>query len=1377
MGLSIGGLGDWFKKRLDDTQGVYHQVNPFDGGRTFSTNSRGVAPYQPPAGVRHRNIIQKSFDQINPVDSGRSWQTALPSQEQANLSAGKQFYRGFLEPSIVTPVQHSFNTVGALEAGLMGLGLSGYESVFGTDESYQKALNATQKSMNYMLDKGWGNKGGFANSQQAQNASLFGDAQQRKDFLVPVARGVAEVGPLVVPAAGKGGSLLTTSLKAGGTNALVGSGSNAALQYAETGKVDPGQVLKAGGTSFVIGAAMPVAGAGIKKGVTIAKNHVPLNEGGFVKIPGSGAATPDPIAQLQSALPKGYKVDKFGSVFDKTGKELTTGQIQDLTQAKFLTQFEQASRAGDEATMRKIAAQHPGDPRVHVGPTAQADMHPVVDPKTHKITMQRQIEPNMGQLVDERFPKKLTPLNQGGYIQVGGDAPKGGIKVGNAQPEGKLSRFANKTVQNSDEVSGPLKVMVKDEGVTYNPVTNKDRLAAADKFLHKKSNDAAYNHVIKSLENTKKVTDQDVVTAIQAAKRLDATGTETNLMKATEIYHNLSEHLSKKGQEIQAASLLANRTPQGLMYQAQKTLRKAGIELTPEVQTTLKGLVDDVKKTKPGSYEDGLARFKVMEFVEKAAPHNMAEKGVQLWKAGLLSAPTTTGGNLVANTAEGVYRKLWQDPIATGMDTIMSAFTGKRSKSWTGRGLFGGAKEGVGKGVQYFKTGYDPRNPLQKFDVQSIHFSNSVAGKAAEKYTQGIFKLMGAQDQPYYYAALRNSLADQAVTAAKNAGLKGDARAAFIKKFITEPAGDAMQLADDEARYAVFQNKTAIGNVASKVNKGPVGQFMIPFSQVPSSIATRIIERSPLGFAKEIVKQIHAGQFDQRAMSRALSDSTAGLVFVGAGAALAKNNMLTTSYPTDQKERDLWDLEGKQPNSVKIGNTWVSLNYFQPMGALFAAGANYQKAKDSGKSNSDAFAASMAGASKAFTEQSFLKGVSGGLQALADPQRAAEKFAENTAGSVVPNFIRSGARSMDDVNRVQDGLGESVIAGIPGLREILPERTNIFGEPIPRKTDAINSFLNPLRPSDIPPSTDLNNELRRLQDADEGVTATKIIKDALGEGTELNRDQQLELKNLVGQQLKGAWAETIKDGRYSSLTDGDKRRVLEKIKDDIGAVIRAQYGQQQGIKVMDPNSLSTNQRLLMSDGGGGMVDYLHGAGDQTMRDNFSKSGQKYQIIGDNVYYKAPNGDVIVKPKQLIEYEQFDANLNLQLDRAKGANNLQAWMDLAQKKIENLERKKAFYDPMFERDEIDKITLQQENLMESMEKYADYGGFKKGSGRGNGPNLPDIGVMVSSELSAPVVQKSSYRAPGVQLKSKPGVRVASGRRSGVKIKAPKKLANV
>lgn len=1300
----IGGLGDWFKKRLDDSQGIYHQVNPFDGGRTFDTNRRQVMPTVQPSNVRHRNVFQKSFDQVNLFDNGRSWGQ---SQANTNNSVG-DVLRPFGKAVVKAPAQF-LNTAATQIPQLYYTGAGQVASWTNNQEALNNAIKM-QNITNDMFDQNKGglfNAGTFYGSDDAKRGDL-------KTGVTKVGGGTLQTAATVVPFARGGnvvlnsGKLLPQLPKLAAEGAIYGAGYSSGSQLQNEGRIDPKTLLKDTATGAAAGVIIPSAGRGVK--IVAQKGYQGANN------------------VIQNATP----LNQIGAI----GRNVT-GKADDT--AKMIAKDKKLIAAADRAIK-------------------QSD------------DLMNQLEGGPGVKVAKRGVKIVSG-------NADGAVPDQPLTVTNAQPNQKLSRFANKTIQNSDEVSSDLQKLVKDQKVTYTPVTNKARLAQADKFLKGKSNNKAYVEVVKRFDDIANVDDQDVVNAIQAAKRMDASGKEDDLLRATEIYDTLSRHLTRKGQEIQAASLLNNRTPQGLFYQAQKNLKKGGVEITPEVTKNLKKLVDTVKKQKPGTYEDGLARFKVMEYVEKLAPSSAANKGVQLWKAGLLSAPTTTGGNLAANTAEQTYKKLYQDPIATGFDHLMSVFTGKRSKSMTFRGLGEGFDEGLKKGVRYFKTGYDPRNPLQKFDIQAIHFSDKPLGKAAEKYTQSIFKLMGGQDQPYYYAALRNSLADQAVTAAKNAGLKGAKRQAFIKKFITEPAKDALQLADDEARYSVFQNKTALGNLASKVNKGPVGQYLIPFSQVPSSIATRMIERTPIGLAKEIVTQISKGKFNQRAMSKALADSTAGIAIMGAGAALAKSGNLTLSYPTDQKERDLWELEGKQPNSVKIGNTWVSLNYFQPMGTLFAAGANYQAARDKGEDQGAAFSSALAGASKAFTEQSFLKGVSGALQAVSDPQRSAERFAENTTGSLVPNFIRSGARSLDDVNRMQDGLGESVIAGIPGLRETLPERTNIFGEPVARKTDAINSYFNPLRPSNIPESTPISEELRRLFNEDEGITASKIIKSALGEDIELNRDQQLELRNQIGQQLKEAWSNTIQDGRYAQLTDADKRRTLERVKEDIVAVTKQNYGAQTGLKAPDPSQLSTRQTLLAANQGGGMIDYLAGAGDQTIRDNFANSSERFQVIGDNIYYKAANGDIVVKPKALYDYEQKDATLALALDRARGAENLEAWMNAAQQKIQNLEAKKAFYDPVFEADEIARITLQQENLMEQAEKYASYGGFKKGGrGGGNGVNLPSINVGISSDLYSPVVAKTAYRAPSVKLRNTGSVRVGTKRSGGkVKINAPKKLA--
>lgn len=785
-------------------------------------------------------------------------------------------------------------------------------------------------------------------------------------------------------------------------------------------------------------------------------------------------------------------------------------------------------------------------------------------------------------------------------------------------PAQKKSKFANTTVQNSDEVSDPLKKIVKEENVQYTPTTNKARIDAADEYLKTKSNDDAFTETIQRFENRKTVNDQDIVTGIQLAKKLDASGTEADLFKASELFDNLSRTLTEKGQAVQAASLLSARTPQGLLYTAQKNLRKNGVEVSPAVQKELKDLVDNVKRQTPGTYEDGLSRFKLMEYVAKKTPSSNASKAIQLWKAGLLSAPRTTAGNLAANTAETVLKKGFVDPLATGLDVLASVFTGKRSRSLTGKGIVSGFGEGVGKGVSYFKTGYDPRNPMEKFDVRDIHFSDTMKGRAAEKYTQTIFRLMGSQDQPFYYANLRNSLADQAITEAKNKGLKGDARNKFVKQFITEPDTKAMALADKEARYAVFQNETALGKAASRLKgaegaTGNVAEFVMPFSGVPSSVATRMIERTPIGTATEIVKQIRSKKFDQRAMTQAIANGTVVIPLLGVGKALADNSMITLGYPKDQTERDLWELEGKQPYSIKVGGKWRSMNYFQPAGTLIAAGAEYaQKIKDGG-SPSEALAVAAAGGGKALTEQSFLKGVSGALGAITDPQTAGERFVEQTAGSAVPNVVRSAANATDRSKRDQDGVVDSFKAGIPGLRQSLPERNNIYGEAIPNVASAAEIGLDPTKPSNALGKDDpVTQELRRLKDVGQGLTTVKLTNT---KDLKFTEDQKREFEKVTGQEVKKQWDAIVADPRYQELDDENRKKILRDAAETINGARKRQFMAANNIGEYSPTytgkqaKLDTSQQRLLK---GGSVDYLSkNDGDKTFAEDYEDKLAKF----------------------------------------------------------------------------------------------------------------------------------------------------------------------
>lgn len=71
----------------------------------------------------------------------------------------------------------------------------------------------------------------------------------------------------------------------------------------------------------------------------------------------------DTFAPLRA---QGCTITKDGTVYDRTGRELTVGEIQDMTQADYLTEFEHASRRRDRTTMNRIAAEHPTDNRVRL---------------------------------------------------------------------------------------------------------------------------------------------------------------------------------------------------------------------------------------------------------------------------------------------------------------------------------------------------------------------------------------------------------------------------------------------------------------------------------------------------------------------------------------------------------------------------------------------------------------------------------------------------------------------------------------------------------------------------------------------------------------------------------------------------------------------------------------------------------------------------------------------------------------------------------------------------------------------------------------------------------------------------------------------------
>lgn len=750
-----------------------------------------------------------------------------------------------------------------------------------------------------------------------------------------------------------------------------------------------------------------------------------------------------------------------------------------------------------------------------------------------------------------------------------------------AQSVGDKQRGFVTSVKQSPEVSPETSKAIQG---SYKVRSTKDLQTQAEKFASGGLKKAKSDLDTRLNVPEGRITDREVADTIALAKRFDGKG---SFEDASNLYEKLAAHLTKQGQSVQAASLLARRTPEGLRYHAQKLLKKSGVELDEGQQKQLQGLVEKVRKTKPDTEARNRAVYDVNKYVNDRIPSSVGDKVVNLWRAGLLTAPTTTAGNILGNTGEAMVRKGFVNPVATAADAAMSVFTGKRTQTLASPGS---AAEGFVKGAKtlpdYLRTGYDPRNLGKKYEqTRPLNYGDGPLGKALGGYVNGVYRLMGTADAPFSVAAEREALSSIAGAEAINRGLRGKAKADFIKDFMDNPTDTALSRARQEADFATFKNPTVLGKAAVGLKRplGPVGDFVVPFTQVPAAIAARLVQRTPIGIATEIVKQIRAvkaGQaFDQRAMAQAIGNGTFGVVAIGAGLALAKDGLLTFGYPTDTKERKLWEAEGKQPYSVRIGDRWYSLNYLQPFGMLLAIGGQAQKDIDDGKSPTEVTTKALATAGQAIQEQSFLKGINGVLSAISDPERGAQKWMENTTSSVIPNFIRSGARAADEVQRKPETIVEGVKSGIPGLRGQVPTKDDLFGEPLPAKDNFLNQYINPLRPSVARDVDLLTAEIRRLQDVDLAKIPSQIRKDSFGKDVTLTGEQVKELQANVGAGVKQAWSQVVETPEYAGLPDEQKSKVLDRISRDVLAVEKYRYAELNGLEL--PEDLTAKQSAIM----------------------------------------------------------------------------------------------------------------------------------------------------------------------------------------------------
>lgn len=864
------------------------------------------------------------------------------------------------------------------------------------------------------------------------------------------------------------------------------------------------------------------------------------------------------------------------------------------------------------------------------------------------------------------------------------------------------------SVKKSPDVNKAIRDAVTGD---YTVKSNKKLVAEAARGIQSRG----INNAVQDSLLTGDVSDKGVAQAIILAQELQKTGRNE---EAAQILVKNAERLTESGRAVQAASLLNRLSAEGLQSIAARTLAANNQQLTGVQVSTIKQLMDAADAFPAGSREQNLARQKAFEYVRSLSPSPVLDQIAAVWKAGLLTGVKTSGINIAANAANQILKKS-TDPVAAGLDSLVSLATGQRTKTTTLKGIGQGAGKGISEGWDFLISGYDPRKIGTKMEEKGVAFSDNIFGKVGKGYAESVFRFIGAQDRPFYYSAMYNSLYDQGLAVAKNQRIPRNKLNSFLKKFVESPPVEAAQVAARDAERATFQNNTALADWGRGFANSSIGQFIMPFLRTPSAVVTEIMNYTPVGVANTLVKNARKGKFDQRQFVEGLSKGLTGTGILAIGWELGEAGAINTAYPKGEKERALWEAEGRQSNRLIIGNTQIDVQSLGPAGPLLIAGATAAQAKKKGEA---ALVAGASGIGNTVLESPFLSGASDLIDLVKNPIEQGNKYIARQAGSVVPTLSSDIAQATDrDVQgRIRATKPENALEGVmnrvPGLRGQLDQKVDVFGNPLSTNKNTFQTLADPLRSQNLTTDNPVISEFRRLMGTTDGVdfTRPKDVQKAFGEEIKLDADELRTFQAFVGQEVQTKSAQLINSPLYQASSEEAKKKALNRIVDEARergklALVSGQVMAQGGTAADVASLISQVEGARKKETGRPSKAELDLAKARV------ESGEVDNIrINDRYGYRLDpeTGQAKFYDLEKVRQQSETKKLGYDMELAKETKNYSQWQKLADKQFAAYEAELETLDPELDAVRVVELNEKMLDLAQQAAKYKGYGGFKK-----------------------------------------------------------------
>lgn len=777
--------------------------------------------------------------------------------------------------------------------------------------------------------------------------------------------------------------------------------------------------------------------------------------------------------------------------------------------------------------------------------------------------------------------------------------------------KGNNSKFYNNLMNKTGMLNDDLRKIIKnqDDIKYYEGVTNVQSLREANERLQKDGSKETLRWFSKDLsDKNTTVSASEVAEGWILLKQYQDSG---DYESAVSVAKRMRDMATKSGQALQAYSIQARLTPEGMFQYAQSELQEAferfsknktqewidehrkDFELKPEETQAIIDKVKEAQELADNSYEKKTKLAEIQKImIDKLPPERGA--GVKSWmRISMLFNPKTQVRNILGNSVVAPVNAVG-DVFSTIADKAISKKTGVRTI-----GLSNPVNniKGFGKGIYEsyndFKKGLNTRDMEgNKFEIgQGKSFKDKGLGKALNKIDSILNFALDVGDRPFYEATFTNSINNQLVL--NNTDV-------VTQDMIDIATNEALSRTwQDNNNYTKFVLSTR--NALNKVNvKGyGLGDILIPFAKTPANLTKAIVDYSPIGLVNTLVegnnvrKAIGRGDLTAQQQHKFVQDlgkATAGSMLYILGYALAKAG-ITSGESDDDKDvaNFMKNTLGTTQYSVKIGNKSFTYDWAQPVAAPFSMMANLVNKSNKEANLLEKITSTLNVPLNNILEQSFMQSINTVLTNNSGPADGLFEAVSELPSRAIPTFMKQIVDMTDTTQRTTYEKGKpietavnKVKAKVPGLSKQLAPVSDTLGKDVKKYGGETNPFLYAfhtfINPANVNSgkggkvATEIYQIYQKTGDKTIFPRQASYSQTIDGTNITLTAKEKYEYQKTTGAYVDKVVNELLKSNTYKKLSVAEKSKILTEIASDSNELAKEKLAKEKKLKYERPDT-------------------------------------------------------------------------------------------------------------------------------------------------------------------------------------------------------------